>query len=808
MLTEDQNFSILLSSIFIILKLFLLHCYAVTYNITSSNPLSQNEILISPAQVFELGFFRPNNSTNQYVGIWYKNIAPRTVVWVANRENPVIDSLASLKIGSDGNLKLVDGNEVILWSNNVSVQSNSSVAVLSDNGNFVLQDGIGYDLERGERRVLSSWKSNSDPSRGDFVIEIVPRSPPQAFIWNGSVPYWRSGEWNKILFIGLPGMVSTYSSVFSLVQNIEQGSAYFYLNLNTTDRVANMVISSEGYLKMMIWGRDTGWQSIWKGPNNTCEVYGTCGPFGICKISKFPVCSCLEGFVLKSDEEWNKNNWTGGCVRRTELSCLAWTNLEASQGEETDKFWKMNGIKLLDKSKYQEVNDVNECGQWCLNNYSCKAYAYVMGIGCLLWSEDLIDMQEFSSGGEDLFIRLASSELAHRKLRVDLIISLTTVSCIIILGALVYGKKNKTLDNFDPDARRESPQDILLESKLRSIVKKGEPQELPLFDFDSMVVATNNFIMANKLGQGGYGPVYKGKLYDGADVAVKRLSSSSGQGIEEFKNEVGLISKLQHRNLIRLVGCCVEGEERILIYEFLANKSLDNYLFDPTKRAELSWAERFNIIKGIARGLLYLHRYSCLRVIHRDLKVSNILLDDKMNPKISDFGLARIFEGTQYLANTHKVVGTFGYMFPKYALGGIFSEKSDVFSFGVLLLDIVSGKKATRFLYDNEHLSLLSHAWQLWSKGKELDLIDDALADSFSSTKVKRCIQVALLCVQDHAENRPTMAAVISMLSSETELLQPKEPIFTFHNPSKFDQPRDNNQCSICEITLSLAEGR
>ncbi|GLT66188.1 hypothetical protein SLA2020_385700 [Shorea laevis] len=211
MLPAKQRFSVLLSSIFILLNLFLMHCYAAISNITSSNPLSQNEILISPAQVFELGFFHPDNSTNQYVGTWYKNIAPRTVVWVANREKPVIDSMASLKIGSDGNMKLVDGNEVILWSNNVYVQSNGSVAVLSDNGNFVLQDGlsgqqlwqsfehpvntllpgasIGYDLERGERRVLSSWKSNSDPSRGDFVIEIVPRSPPQAFIWNGSVPY-------------------------------------------------------------------------------------------------------------------------------------------------------------------------------------------------------------------------------------------------------------------------------------------------------------------------------------------------------------------------------------------------------------------------------------------------------------------------------------------------------------------------------------------------------------------------------------------------------------------------------------------
>ncbi|GLU23157.1 hypothetical protein SLE2022_391820 [Rubroshorea leprosula] len=827
MLPENQRFSILLYAIFILLKLFLLHCYAAIYNITSSNPLSQNEILISPTQVFELGLFCPDNTTNQYVGIWYKNIAPRTVVWVANRENPVIDSLASLKIGSDGNLKLVDGNEVTLWSTNVSVRSNSSVAVLLDNGNFVLQDGLseqqlwqsfehpgntllpgagtGYDRETGERRVLSSWKSNSDPSRGDFVTEIVPRSPPQALIWNGSVPHWRSGEWNKLRFIGLQGMDSTYSRAISLVLNDDQESGYFYISLNTTD--TSIAILSEGTLKIMSWRKDTGWYSTWKRPNNACDVYGTCGPFGICKISEFPICSCLEGFVPKSDEEWNKNNWTGGCVRRTELSCLAKTSLEASQGEETDRFWKMNGIKLPDKSKYQDVKDVNECGQWCLNNCSCKAYAYVMNIGCLLWSEDLIDMQELSS----VF-------LAHRKLRVDLIISLTTVSCTIILGALVYGlcwqrskkigKKGRTSENFDPDARRESPRDIFLESTFRSIVKKGEPQGLPLFDFDSIVVATNNFSMANKLGQGGYGPVYKGKLYDGTDIAVKRLSSSSRQGIEEFKNEVGLISKLQHRNLVRLVGCCVEGEERILIYEFLANKSLDNYLFDPTKRAGLSWAERFNIIQGIARGLLYLHRDSCLRVIHRDLKVGNILLDDKMNPKISDFGLARIFEGTQNLANTHKVVGTFGYMSPEYALGGIFSEKSDVFSFGVLLLEIVSGKKVTRFLYDNEHLSLLSHAWQLWSKGQELDLIDDALADSFSSTEVKRCIQVALLCVQDHAENRPTMAAVISMLSSETELLQPKEPIFTFHNPSKFDQPRDNNPCSICEITLSLAEGR
>ncbi|GLU23150.1 hypothetical protein SLE2022_391760 [Rubroshorea leprosula] len=191
MLTGTNAFAFYYLPIFIFLNLFLLHGYAATCNITSSNPLSQNEILISPAQVFELGFSRPDNSTNQYVGILYKNIAPRTVVWVANRGNPVIDSLASLKIGSDGNLKLVDGNEVTLWSSNVSVRSNRSVAVLLDNGKFVLQDGLsgqwlwrsfenpgntllpgtglGYNLETGERSVSSSWKSNNDPSPGDYI---------------------------------------------------------------------------------------------------------------------------------------------------------------------------------------------------------------------------------------------------------------------------------------------------------------------------------------------------------------------------------------------------------------------------------------------------------------------------------------------------------------------------------------------------------------------------------------------------------------------------------------------------------------
>ncbi|GLT36782.1 hypothetical protein SLA2020_111380 [Shorea laevis] len=594
-----------------------------------------------------------------------------------------------------------------------------------------------------------------------------------------------------------------------------QDEVTYSFSVTTKNLFTRLIVKPDGFLQRLTWMPDTEqWNPIWYAPKDQCDEYRKCGRYGICDANASPVCKCPRGFEPNNLQAWNLRDGSDGCVRKTNFSCRG------------DKFLHLRNMKLPETTTafVGRSMSLKDCGDLCLRNCSCTAYANADirngGTGCVIWVGELLDIREHPFGGQNLFVRLAASDLAGGKLRVDLIISLTIVSCIIILGALVYGlcwqrsnkfgKKHRTSKNFDPDARMDSPRDTLRESPLRSIANRGEPGELPLFDFDSMVVATNNFSMANKLGQGGYGPVYKGKLHDGTDVAVKRLSSSSGQGIEEFKNEVRLISKLQHRNLVRLIGCCVEREERILIYEFLANKSLDNFLFDPspTKRAELSWAERFDIIQGIACGLLYLHRDSCLRVIHRDLKVSNILLDEKMNPKISDFGLARIFEGTQYLANTHKVVGTIGHMSPEYGLAGIFSEKSDVFSFGVLLLEIVSGKKVTRFLYNDEHLSLLSHAWQLWNKGKGLDLIDEALADSFSSTEVKRCIQVALLCVQDHAENRPTMATVISMLSSEVELLQPKEPTFTFHNPSKFDQPNDNNPISICKITLSLAEGR
>ncbi|XP_059437423.1 G-type lectin S-receptor-like serine/threonine-protein kinase CES101 [Corylus avellana] len=337
--------------------------------------------------------------------------------------------------------------------------------------------------------------------------------------------------------------------------------------------------------------------------------------------------------------------------------------------------------------------------------------------------------------------------------------------------------------------------------------KKREKKdtELPLFSYESVLAATNNFSAVNKLGEGGFGPVYKGKLLRGQEIAVKMLSKRSGQGIEEFRNETILIAKLQHKNLVRLLGCCIERDEKILIYEYMPNKSLDFHLFDPIKKKMLGWETRIHIIEGIAQGLLYLHQYSRLRIIHRDLKPSNILLDSEMKPKISDFGMARIVGGNETQANTKRIVGTYGYMSPEYAIKGLYSIKSDVFSFGVLLLEIVIGRKNTDFS-NSDSLNLLSYVWELWRNGQSLELTDSTTGNPSSTSILSRFINIGLLCVQESSIDRPTMVDVVSFISNEYAPIPiPKPPAFRIDRNTTVVNVEN---CSRNNITVSIMEAR
>ncbi|KAH9660230.1 Receptor-like serine/threonine-protein kinase [Citrus sinensis] len=337
--------------------------------------------------------------------------------------------------------------------------------------------------------------------------------------------------------------------------------------------------------------------------------------------------------------------------------------------------------------------------------------------------------------------------------------------------------------------------------------------DLREYSLADIEVATDRFSIENKLGEGGYGPVYKGVLPDGQIIAVKKLSKTSTQGFEEFKNEVMLTAKLQHVNLIRVLGFCIDTQENMLIYEYMPKRSLDYFLFDPIRRLILDWKKRIHIIQGIIQGLLYLQEYSRLTIIHRDLKVSNILLDEDLKPKISDFGLARIFVKDDLEANTNRIVGTQGYIPPEYVGRGVYSTKSDVYSFGVLFLQIISGRRLFIRYGQNENLSLVEYAYELWKDGKGMELMDASLDDTHSSWKLLTCLQVALLCVQENPKNRPSILEISSMLENENtaDIMTPKKPA-SFSNKAYEDEQNKATIgleiCSSNDVTISQVVGR
>nr|AID21648.1 SRKp [Arabidopsis lyrata]QES86432.1 S-locus related glycoprotein [synthetic construct] len=795
--------------VFVVSTLFLpaLSIYANTLLSTESLTIASNQTIVSLGDDFELGFFKPAASLRDgdrwYLGIWYKTISIRTYVWVANRDHPLYSSAGTLKI-SGINLVLLNQSNIAVWSTNLTGAVRSPpVAELLPNGNFVLRYSktngqdillwqsfdyptdtllphmkLGLDLKTGNNRLLTSWKNSFDPSSGYISYKLETLGLPEFFMWRNEVPIFRSGPWDGTRLSGIPEMQrwKDINISYNFTENKEEVA--FTFRVTTPNVYSRLIMNSEGFLQLSRWNPTLSeWNVFWRSSTSDCNGYQSCTPYSYCDTNTTPNCNCIKGFAPQNPQEGALDNTNTECVRKTQLSC------------DGDGFFWLRNMKPPDTSGaiVDKRIGLKECEERCIKECNCTAFSNMNiqdgGKGCVIWTKELADIRRYADGGQDLYVRLAAVDLVTEKAnnnsgktRTIIGLSVGAIALIFLSFTIFFlwrrHKKAREIAQYTECGQRVGRQNLLETDE--------DDLKLPLMEYDVVAMATDDFAITNKLGEGGFGTVYKGRLIDGEEIAVKKLSDVSTQGTNEFRTEMILIAKLQHINLVRLLGCFADADDKILVYEYLENLSLDYYIFDETKSSDLNWQTRFNIINGIARGLLYLHKDSRCKVIHRDLKTSNILLDKDMIPKISDFGLARIFARDEEEATTRRIVGTYGYMAPEYAMDGVYSEKSDVFSFGVVILEIVTGKKNRGFTSSDLDTNLLSYVWRNMEEGTGYKLLDPNMMDSssqaFKLDEILRCITIGLTCVQEYAEDRPMMSWVVSMLGSNTDIPKPKPP--------------------------------
>ncbi|KAH7662292.1 S-receptor-like serine/threonine-protein kinase protein [Dioscorea alata] len=748
-------------------------------SITSNQSLPGDQNLFSVGGNFELGFFTKNKASSKfYIGIWYKRVSELTPVWVANRATPVSDiTKCLLHISPDGNLALLDQSiNSLVWSTNATIPSNSStVAVLQDNGNLVLRDPdnssnifwqsfdnpthmwlpgckISFNkITKVSRRIIS-WKNSEDPAPGLFSNSNL-EDTQNVLQWNMSKIYWTSGPWNGLIFTKLPEMTSQYLFKLTFVNTSEESYFTFSLLDNTTTPYAAYVMDVSGQMKALLWLEvNRQWTQIFAAPAQ-CDVTKFCGPFGICNELR-ESCLCVKGFSQRSPKDWALSDHSLGCVRDIQLQYCDGTG--SDYVGERDKFFQMSSVRLPDDGQSLQVGSDDECMQACLYNCSCTAYSY-NGTGCTVWYGDLYNLQDQyeGSGGGTLYLRLAASELPnhHKKGSVSGLVAGLVAASLVCFGIVC------TLVTIRIRRRRAF---------------KLVMGPLVAFRYSDLQRVTKNF--SDKLGAGSFGSVSKGVLPDSTAIAVKKLEGLR-QGEKQFRTEVSTLGTIQHVNLVRFCGFCAEGKERLLVFDYMPNGSLDSRLFRGNDNV-LDWSTRYRIALGIARGLEYLHEKCRECIIHCDIKPENILLDAEFNPKVADFGLAKLL-GREFSHVLTSMRGTIGYLAPEWITGLAITPKADVYSFGMMLLEIISGKRNTEQLAESgesDDYYFPAVAAVNVREDTVQCLLDDRLQGNANMDELIIACRVACWCIQGLESQRPTMGLVVRMLEGLTEVSIPPIP--------------------------------
>uniref|UniRef100_A0A7N0UN80 Receptor-like serine/threonine-protein kinase n=1 Tax=Kalanchoe fedtschenkoi TaxID=63787 RepID=A0A7N0UN80_KALFE len=746
--------------------------------------LSGNQTISSKNGVFELGFFTPGTSGRYYIGIWYKNQPIRTTVWVANRKHPIGNPfMAALKLYRYGTLVLLNESNSEIWSTNSStVYPNATSVALLDTGNLVvtahdvglsnviwesfdhptntwLPGGkVGYKKHKQEEQNLVPWRSLENPAPGRYSVQLDKNGSSHLLSWNGSKVFWSSGPWNGKFFSQVPEVqLDYYIKNMTYITTDEEN--YFTYEAAVNSTLTRFIIDVTGQLKQFVWPAGSKkWIWFWARPEEQCEVYAYCGTFTSCNRSKIQPCDCLKGFEPTNRKDWELEDHSDGCVRKSSLQC---------ENGGRDAFYMLSDISFPDNQEAGPEGSFKECEVACFQNCSCSAYAFEND-ACTVWKGDLLNLQQLSDGsGKSLYIRLAVKDIAateNTTIRIGKgkqkqwrIIVIGSVAAFLFLAGFMYLV-------------------MLRWRKCSKEVLAGADLLLTVYKFSDLKTATKNF--SEKLGEGAFGSVFKGALPNATLIAVKELKCLANRAEKQFRAEVSTIGTIRHVNLVRLHGFCAEATKRYLVYEFVCNGSLNTILFRNTSHL-LDWKARYHIAIGVAKGLTYLHEECRDRIVHCDIKPENILLDGDFNAKIADFGLAKLIDcGYSRAWTTFR--GTKGYLAPEWISGEPITPKADVFSYGMLLLEMISGRRNSETA-DNE----LDHYFPkrvldaIRREDSEVStLLDDRLEGSADLQQLVRACRVSCWCIQDDEKDRPTMGKVVQILEGFSDIGIPPVPRF------------------------------